>query len=173
MKKIKKAHLVSASIGAMLGIILLIISLSLNSFDKSSSLSKLGEEVTINVITAPVLDNLLIPALSLFGFNVDELTDNESNGILSALENIKVRIVAHSKVGNELHTLLEVVSPKETKRLVVKEGITVNGFLIKSINNRQLILQKNSVEYIIKLFHSKELNESPLKQIKSNQIKPN
>jgi len=173
MKKIKKEHLFAASIGAVLGVILLIINLSLNSFDKSASLSKLGEEVTIMVVTAPVLDNLLIPALSLFGFNVDELTDNESEGVLSALENIKVRIVAHSKVGNERHTLLEVVSPKGTKRLVVKEGITVNGFLIKSINNKQLILKKNSVEYIVKLFHSKELNESPLKQIKSNQIKPN
>lgn len=164
MNKINKETLLSVGVGIILGVIFLVISLLFSSFDETSSLSvNVEEEVFIlpNNINKP--DSLLIPSLVMFGFDVDQYKDASKDGLLLILENVKVRIVAQSRVGDTLQTLLEIEDKKETKRIVVTEGAVVNGFLIKSINNKQLVLEKDKEEYTIKLFHPKELNQNRIK----------
>ena len=114
-------------------------------------------------------DEMLDIALSLF--NATHVNDSELAGesLLSLSEDLTVRIVAQASVGNQLKTLLEVTSAKESKRLMVQEGIVINGLLIKKITSKALIVEKDTVEHTIKLFHPKELNSTNTEQ--KNDIK--
>lgn len=164
MNKINKETLLSAIVGVILGVAFLAVNLLFSSFDKvSSSSANVEEQVFIVVNNSDKTDDLLIPLLSMFGFNVDAFKNSDKENLLLALENVSVRIVAQSSIGDDLHTLLEVKTPKETKRIMVTEGTIVNGFLIKSINNKQLVLEKDKEEYTIKLFHPKDLNQNRIK----------
>jgi hypothetical protein len=118
------------------------------------------EQEFISVANEANSDDLLLPTLLMMGFTADALDLNKKSDIYSALEHINVKIIAQSSVGDVLHTLLEVSSPQETKRIVITEGTMVSDYVVKSIDSKQLILEKNNEEYTIKLFHPKELNQN-------------
>lgn len=163
MKIINNKTLLSAGAGIILGVTFLVVNLLFSSFENTlDSSTNVEEQVLILIDSNEQKGDLLIPLLMMFGFNVDALNDKYKDDLSLALENVSVRIVAQSSVGKVLHTLLEIVTPKETKRIVVTEGTVVNGFLIKYINNKQLILEKDNKEYIINFFHPKELNQDRL-----------
>lgn len=164
MIKINKENLLSIAVGIIVGAFFLVINVLFSSFERAPfSATNVEEKVFILADNSVKSDDLLIPLLIMFGFNVDALKNEGKDDLLSILEDISVRIVAQSTVGGILHTLLEVVTKKETKRLVITEGTIVNGFLIKSINSKLLILEKDNEEYSIKLFHPKELNQNRIK----------
>jgi hypothetical protein len=163
VNKINNKTLLSAGAGIILGVIFLVLNLLYSSFENTSASSiNVEEKVLIITDSNDKKGDLLIPLLVMFGFNVDALNDKNNDDLSLASENISVRIVAQSSVGKVLHTLLEIVTSKETKRIVVTEGTVVNGFLINSINSKQLILEKDSKEYIINFFHPIELNQDRL-----------
>lgn len=158
MKEINKFSLFSAAAGASVAIIILFFNILMIPLDDTTSATKnLNSDVAISFANISRAPNSLAVYLSLFDFNIDDL-NNTNQEILSNLENVSIRIVAQAYIGEVQNTLLEIISPSETKRIVVTEGETVNGFLIKSINSKQLVVEKNAEEYIIKLFHPKELN---------------
>ncbi|MCJ8320995.1 MAG: hypothetical protein MJK12_15255 [Colwellia sp.] len=163
MNKINNKILLSVGAGMILGVIFLVINLIFSSGESSfSSSANVNEQVFILTDNTNNTDNLLLPLLMMFGFNVDTLNGDNIDELALTLENISVRIVAQSRVGEILHTLLEIVTPAETKRITVTEGTVVNGFLIKSITNKQLRLEKDNEEFVIKLFHPQELNQNRL-----------
>ncbi|XPF96136.1 hypothetical protein ACM9HF_09055 [Colwellia sp. RE-S-Sl-9] len=161
MNKIKKETLLSVGVGIIVGVLFLVINLFFSFFESKPSYStNKDEQVFISMDSNNEASDLLIPLLKMFGFEVDSFVDTDA--LLLALENVNVKIVAQSRIGGRLNTLLDIVTPNETKRISVTEGTIVKGFLIKSINNKLLILEKDKEEYTIKLFHPKEINQNRL-----------
>jgi hypothetical protein len=161
-----KENSVAIGAGVSAGLLLLLVSqLFFSVFEKNTSLStSLDESVAIKYSTTESKDTLLNITLTLFGFDSDDINDltKRSDGLLS--EDVTVRIVAQAKVGDAQKTILEVISANETSRLLVQEGSVVNGLLIKSITDKNLVVEKDTVEHIIKLFHSKELKSTKIEQ---------
>ncbi|MBU2869361.1 hypothetical protein [Colwellia sp. E2M01] len=158
MIKANKQTLLSIGAGFLLGVVFLVINVLFTALERpSSTANNLKESIFLPDNDVKNNEDLLAIILNLFAFNVDAI---ETEDVSLTLENISVKIVAQSKVGDEIHTLLEVITPKETKRLVVTTGTIVKGFLIKSIDNKEIILVKDDKEYTVKLFHPKELNQN-------------
>ncbi len=164
MNKINKQTLLPVGSGLLLGTIFLVINLLYSTFEKApSTVMNVDENIFISIDDSVNADDSVVQVLTLFGFNIDVLANTDNADTLSAFEDVSVRIIAQSSRGGEVHTLFEIVTPKETKRIVVTEGTVVNGFLIKSISNKQIVLEKNKEEYTVKLFHPKELNQNRIK----------
>jgi len=161
---INKSNILSAGAGIGLGMLTLVLSLVFSSFKNDASAKiALDDSVTVSYFTVENKDKLLATTLTLFGFdaNSSHLTNDNDNLLsLSLSEDITVRIVAQAKVGDIQNTMLEVISANETKRIQVKEGSLINGLLIKSITDKHLVVEKDTAEHIIKLFHPKELNST-------------
>jgi hypothetical protein len=157
-----KKNIVAILTGIALGIIALVISLLFSSFQYTpSTKALLDDSVTVSYFSVENKELLLTTTLNLFGIegNDTQLTNNNDSLILLS-EDITVRIVAQAKIGDIHNTMLEVISAEETKRIQVQEGSVINGLLIKSITNKQLVVEKDDIEHIIKLFHPKELNST-------------
>jgi len=159
---INKSNILSSGAGIGLGVLALVLSLVFSSFKNDiSAKMALDDSVTVSYFTVKNKEKLLATTLTLFGFeaNNSHLT-NDNDNLLSLSEDITVRIVAQAKVGDIQNTMLEIISANETKLIQVKEGSVINGLLIKSITDKYLVVEKNTAEHIIKLFHPKELNST-------------
>jgi len=154
-----------------MGAAALIISLLFSAFKDDTSAKKvIDDSVTVSYFSVENKEKLLVTTLNLFGINdsAPPLTDDNVN-LLSLSEDITVRIVAQAKIGDIHNTMLEIISANETKRIQVKEGSVINGLLIKSITDKQLVVEKDTIEHIIKLFHPKDLNSTNTEQINDIQ----
>ena len=94
--------------------------------------------------------------LQLFGI---EKSDGEVGGgdLLPELESHSVKILAQASIAGKGSTLLEVVSQGKTVQQKAEVGVTINGLLVKSIEDKKIVIEKDGNEYVIKLFHQKKL----------------
>lgn len=159
INRINKETLLPVVLGFVFGGIFLVVNLLFASEREVSSKNKIREEVFITMDNRDGGSELSVSISTLFGVDITS-TKNADVTSLLAIENISIKIVAQSNYKAEVHTLLEIVTPKETKRIIVTEGQIVNDFLIESINHKEIVLRKNKIKYTIKLFHPKELNQN-------------
>jgi len=159
MIKIGKKLFVAIGIGVLCALILLLIKLFFMDGYGANEKVSINESVNINDTHTDGKEKLDLVVLKLFDFNLDSYIDKDENAELLTLPgNYQVKIVAQSTVASTIATLIEVSSPKETKRVLVKEGDIVNDLLIKSISEQHIVVENKGKEFIIKLFHPKELN---------------
>ena len=144
--------------GIVFGLFVLLLNSIFYSIDSTPLESQaLHGENKISYQTVDNQDHLLTITLDLFGLN-SAISDNSGDSLLS--KNVSIRIIAQATLGGIHNTKLEITSGDETKQIQVQEGSIVNGLLIKSINDKQLIVEKDSIEHTVKLFHPKELNST-------------
>lgn len=160
MNSLNKKSMFAVVVGMTLGSIFLVMNLLLSGENAAISSVNSDEQEFISVANEANSGDLLLPALLMMGFTADVLDLDKKSDINLALQHINVKIIAQSSVGDVLHTLLEVSTPQETKRIVITEGTMVSDYVVKSIDSKQLILEKDNEEYTIKLFHPKELNQN-------------
>ncbi|GLX77583.1 hypothetical protein tinsulaeT_09230 [Thalassotalea insulae] len=154
--------------GVFLGIISTIVNftmLRVEEVKEDSNLLANDNNLLISQYLVSHSDIKMDKLLALFGLNKAPKKQLPEDGGLLLSENITVRIVAQAKIKNELHTILEAVSPKEVKYFTVKVGTVIEGMTIKNISSKQLVVEHKNEQYIVKIFHPKELN---LNKIESN-----
>jgi hypothetical protein len=163
---INKKTIFATMTGIALGGVALIISLLFSAFKyDASAKTALDDSIMVSYFTVENKEELLETTLTLFGFaTTDNHLTNDNDNLLSLSEDITVRIVAQAEIGDVQNTILEVISANETSRLRVHEGSVVNGLFIKSITDKHLVVKKDTVEHIIKLFHPKELKSTHTEQ---------
>ena len=157
MIEFNKSFFMTIIVGILTGLTIVLIFALFASYHLKPSDSDFTKPPENIIHYAHVLEEEVIhKAISLFAFDINQIENG--NDVLSSLGIVNLKIVAQANIGVEHRTLLEITTPNEVKQLLVKEGETVEGLLIKSISNKQLIVEKNMVEYTIKLFHPQELN---------------
>lgn len=159
MGKIKKEFF-TIGFGLLFAVFILLFKLFVFSEKKISVEDvALDESVLISYSVTDKTENLLVSSLELFAFSTDSIgTATSDESLLSVLENLSVRIVAQANVAGVQYTLIEIISPTKSKRLLVKEGSIVGDVLVKKISKQHIVIESNGVEYVIKLFHPKKLN---------------
>lgn len=151
--------LFAISVGSILGIAISLVSAFLSVVTFNEPLApNLNESKRVKYLLTDDKD-AVARVLRLFNFEINESSDiTLDSNLLSKLNNLTVKLVAQAKVADKHLTLLEVTSPNESVQIMVHEGAVVNGLTIKSILKKQLVIEKDGVEYVIKLFHPKEIN---------------
>ena len=159
-----KAYILPLGAGFGVACFALLISFLLSSSSTAKSKSNRNKAVPITYLAFGNSESLLSTMMALFNYEQPDAAQAGNDELLSLADNLSVKIVAQASVGNITKTLLEVTNTKETKRLMVQEGIFVGDLLIKKITNKVLIVEKDATEHTIKLFHPKELNSTKVEQ---------
>ena len=117
-----KKELLFVVLGFLLAVSLLLFKLFFFSEEKGDVEDvMLDETISITYSVNDDKEKLLVPILELFAFNTDSIkTKTNDESLLSALENLDVKIIAQANISNEQYTLLEVTSPTKSKSLLIK-----------------------------------------------------
>lgn len=146
--------------GLIAGVVLLLIYLVIqfmasvqineNAFD-TLTVKKAPYEITEPEITKSVL--------TLFGITMVNNEDVNTEGdLIPELPNYVVKILATSNISGVIKVLLEVKVDGKAIQADAEAGVPINGLLVKKVESERIVIEKDSKEYIVRLFHKKKLN---------------
>lgn len=115
------------------------------------TLKKVPYEINETEITESVL--------TLFGLEiVNNEFENSEGDLIPELPSHVVKILATSNISGGVRVILEVEADGKVVKEDAKAGVAINGLLVKSVESERIVIEKDSKEFIVKLFHQKKLN---------------
>ena len=146
--------------GLVTGIVLLLMYLVvqlMSSVQKNESafdtltLKKVPYEINETEITESVL--------TLFGLEiVNNEFENSEGDLIPELPSHRVKILATSNISGGVRVILEVEADGKVVKEDAQAGAVINGLLVKSVESERIVIEKDSKEFIVRLFHQKKLN---------------
>ncbi|GHE80601.1 hypothetical protein [Thalassotalea profundi] len=155
-----KRVLLAIITGSMAGVVLLLIYLVIQ-FMTSVQVNESAFD-TLAVKQAPyeiIETEITESVLTLFGIEMVNNEDENSGGdLIPELPEHVVKILATSNISGVINVLLEVTADGKTIQADAEAGVSINGLLVKQIESKRIVIEKDSKEFIVRLFHKKKLN---------------
>ena len=115
------------------------------------TLKKVPYEINETEITESVF--------TLFGLEMINNEFESSEGdLIPELPSHVVKILATSNISGGVRVILEVEADGKVIQEDAKAGVAINGLLVKSVESERIVIEKDSKEFIVRLFHQKKLN---------------